>query len=681
MKNWTATAALLALMLPALAAGPAAAEEPTPANSQIQAVYDDLARFEQQAVGASRSSANRILKLMKLTEGRLQGAPDQGDPSWQAASQRLATLRQQLDDIAAGRPAAAEAPAPTPATETPAVEATPAIEPAPPLVSSDPVVAAAASDLARISTLVDAMAPGDKVTAKQYLNDLGEIGNKLRGVGNKDQAWADTAKAFNALQSRVVEVANAAPAAGAAPTATQSAAADPNVEAVIRELGFNDRNLQQMRGSSVKMEQRILGDLTRLRETLDGVADQAHPRWQEADGEWRRQMDMLAERRLESIEKQLASIGEQVDGLDSTVLTSDANVANFQGAIDKLEGEMQVYAAYAERPGYASTWDTHTRVAQGLQQRVAAAKATEGQFGDVKAQVAAFEQAFKDTPVPRALQSFEDKAVLIAYAEDMKKAYAVSTQAAAYMEQIEGKTSQVDKQTIQRIKRYAGTDRIRQIDASLRETRGYLDGQWRVYQGVIDFRASDDPADASHRANRFLMPGRYEENMGQLQEGLKFLAVLDAYEKTLGTEDDGTLQQRQALLQNAIAQYDAHFQIALSTQRMAPGTGDSELEAIAEETLQKPSYGVNLPWARLEVGKKAHREEARSEISGNSLVTNLYKWDEFQARTAEQVGGKWYIFVNDLKYFYSGATTTPLDRWLVSKRWQAEQILEENIHE
>jgi hypothetical protein len=679
MTNWTATAALLALMIPALAAGPAEAEDPAAANSQIQAVYDDLTRFEQQAVGASKSSANRMLKLLKLTEGRLQGAPDQADPSWQAASQRLATLQQQLGDIAAGRPATAAAPAP--ATETPAVEATPAIEPAPPIVSSDPVVAAAASDLARISSLVDAMAPGDKVTAKQYLNELGEIGNKLRGVGNKDQAWADTAKAFNALQNRVVEVANAAPASapGAAPAATQSAAADSNVEAVIRELGFNDRNLQQMRGASVKMEQRILGDLTRLRETLDAATDHAQPRWQEADGEWQRQMDMLAQKRLEAIEQQLAGIGEQVDGLDTTVLTDADNVATFQNAIDKLAAEMQVYDTYASRPGYSGTWDTQTRVAMNLQQRVATAKAAESAFGDVKAQVAAFEQGLDAAPVPRAMQSFTDKAALIAYAEDMKKAYTAGAQTAAYMEQIEGKTSQVDKQTIQRLKRYAGTDRMRQIDDSLKETRAYLDGQWRVYEGVLEFRASDDPADAGHRANRFLMPGRYEENMAQLQEGLQFVAIQDAYEKTLGSEDDGTLQQRQAALETAIADYDSHFQLALSTQRMAPGIGDSELEEIAAETLQKPDYGVNLPWQRLEVGKKAHREEARSEISGNSLVTNIYKWDEFQARTAEQVDGKWYIFVNDLKYYYSGASTTPLDRWLVSNRWQAEQILEENI--
>jgi hypothetical protein len=449
---------------------------------------------------------------------------------------------------------------------------------------------------------------------------------------------------------------------------------------VLRELGFSDRNLQQLRGDSLKMEQRILGDLNRLRETLDQVPGKDHPRWLEADGEWQRQMDMLAEKRLAFIEKYLTSIGEQVEGLDSSVLTSDENMAGFRKTVDDLGSQMQVYDSYAAREGYASTWDTHTRVATRLQERIAQAKATESQFGDVPAQVAAIQQGFKDVPIPRALQQFPDAQTVVAYIEAMKKAYAQSTQAAAYLEQIEGKTSQVDKREIQRLKRYASVDRLRQIDESLQETRLYLDGQWRVYQNVLDFRATDDPADPNHQANRFLMPGRYEENHSQLQEGLAFLAILEAYEKTLGSEDSSTLLERKAALQNAIAKYDADFQLALSTMRMSPGLDDDELRAIAEETLQNPRYGVNLPWERLEVGKKSHRKEARSEVSGNSLVTNIYEWDEFQALTAEQVDGKWYIFVNDLKYYYSGASTTPLDRWLVSDRWQAERILEENIH-
>lgn len=662
--------------------GAVQAQAPAPANSQIQAVYDDLARFEQQAQGASKSSANRILKLLRLTEGRLKGAPDQGDPSWQAAAERLAALKEQLGNVVAGKPAPAQAASPAaPAGDTPTIEAAPSLEAPPAIDSGDPVVSAAAAEIARLSGLADQLASGDKATAKQYLDALQAVGNQLRGVGTKDAAWSEAATAYNALQKRIVKIANAPAAPGAGSTAaSQTAAADPNVEKVLRELGFNDRNLQQMRASSQKMEQRILGDLNRMRETLDQVAGKDHPRWQEADGEWQRQMDMLAEKRLEFIEKHLTSIGEQIDGLDSTVLTSDANVASFQSTIDDLAAQMQVYDAYASRDGYASTWDTHSRVAARLQERVAAAKATESQFGDVKAQVAAIQQGFKDIPVPRALQQFPDRETVVGYAEAMRKAYAQSTQAAQYLTQIEGKTSQVDKREIQRLKRYASVDRMRQIDDSLRMTRAYLDGHWVVYQNALDFRATDDPADPDHQANRFLMPGRFEENIGQLREGLEFVAMLDAYEKTLGSEDNKTTLARQAALQNAIAKYEADYTVALSTMRMSPGIDDNELRAIAAKTLENPRYGVNLPWERLEVGKKFHRKEARSEVSGNSLVTNIYEWDEFQARTVEQVDGKWYIFVNDLKYFYSGASTTPLDRWLVADRWQSSRILEENIH-
>ena len=687
MRTRIAIAAVAAIFVFLTSNSGAWAQAPAAANSQIQAVYDDLDRFEQQAQGASKSSANRILKLLRLTEGRLQGAPDRDDPSWQAAADRLAALQQQLSDIVAGKPATAPAqaasPAPAaPASGTPEIQAAPTLEAPPQIDSGDPVVSAASADIARLSALADQMAPGDKATAKQYLDELQAIGTELRGVGTKDAAWSETAKAYNALQNRIVEIANApgAPPSGGG-AVPQTAAADPQVEKVLRELGFNERNLLQMRGGSQKMEQRILGDMNRMRETLDQVADKNHPQWQEADGEWQRQMDMLAEKRLEAIEKQLASIGAQLDGLDSVQLTTEQTVASFQNAIDGLAGEMQVYAAYAARPGYASTWDSHTEVAMRLQERVAEAKAAESQFGDVKIQVAAIQQGFKEIPVPRALQQFPDKETVVSYAEAMKKAYAQSTQATQYLEQIEGKTSQVDKREVQRLKRYASVDRIRQIDDSLRETRAYLDGHWVVYQGVLDFRATDNPADPSHQANRFLMPGRYEENIAKLQEGLEFVAILDAYEKTLGSEDNGATLQRQAALQNAVAKYEADYMAALSTMRMAPGIDDGELKAIAAKTLENPRYGVNLPWERLEVGKKTHRKEARSEVSGNSLVTNLYEWDEFQARTVEQVDGKWYIFVNDLKYFYSGASPTPLDRWLVADRWQAERILEQNIHQ
>ncbi len=39
------------------------------------------------------------------------------------------------------------------------------------------------------------------------------------------------------------------------------------------------------------------------------------------------------------------------------------------------------------------------------------------------------------------------------------------------------------------------------------------------------------------------------------------------------------------------------------------------------------------------------------------------------------------MFVNKLKYFHSGDSTTPTGRWIPATRFQSSQILKENIDE
>ena len=683
MRLWTIAAALLLLLTPIAAWS----QMPQPANSQIKSVYGDLDRFEQQAAGANNASgAKRIMRLLKLTEQRLQGAPDQGDPSWQAAAARLTALQQRLNDIAAGKPAAS-----APAAASPTVQSPPALQAAPAIVDSDPVVAAAMQEIARISDLVDRMAPGDKVAGRQYVNELTAVSRTLRGVSKKDQAWSEAARSFNALQNRVVALANA-PATGAPATAApsgtsgsgsapagQTAKADPNVDKALRELKFNARNVEQMRGGSIKMEQRVLGDLNRIGDLLAQVADKSHPSWQQAHDEWQSQLDTVAQRRLTAIAAQLEKLGEQIGGLDPVALVNEQAMAPFQRSLDDLARQMAVYDAYISKPGYSDTWDTHTRVSGLFTDRVAKAEAAEAKLGDVAANVALIEQRMRETPVPQALSEFTSEEAALTYAQTMKLAHAQSVQAAAYLQKIDGKTDKVDKQTIQRLKHWAGQDRLKQIDQSLTQTRQQLAGRWAVYQSALDFRATDDPTDVNHQANRFLMEGRYEENRKTLEDGLAFLAVADAYEKAVGIDNGAARLQQKAALSNAIATYEENYRVALSSVRMRAGIDDDDLREIATATLKKPSYGVNLPWRRLEVGKKTHRKQATTSVSGSTLVTDIFEWDEFQARTVEKVGDKWYIFVNDLKYFQSGGTTTPLDRWLVAKRWQSNQILEENI--
>lgn len=85
-----------------------------PADNTIKNALTDIIRFEQQSQGLTSSRAsnvNRILKLMNLSYERLQGSPNQTDPSWQEVNQRYVNLKAQLEQLLA--PAANAAPTPT----------------------------------------------------------------------------------------------------------------------------------------------------------------------------------------------------------------------------------------------------------------------------------------------------------------------------------------------------------------------------------------------------------------------------------------------------------------------------------------------------------------------------------------------------------------------------------------
>ena len=119
---------------------------------------------------------------------------------------------------------------------------------------------------------------------------------------------------------------------------------------------------------------------------------------------------------------------------------------------------------------------------------------------------------------------------------------------------------------------------------------------------------------------------------------------------------------------------------------------DSDLEEIAEEALA--GYEDVGDIERLVINSdKRHQSQETSEAefddidvnsSGNitmsgTQTTYFYEWDQFQVATAEKVGDRYYIFYSTLKFYTSGASTTPLNRWFIAKRIQGNEIPEDNI--
>ena len=139
--------------------------------------------------------------------------------------------------------------------------------------------------------------------------------------------------------------------------------------------------------------------------------------------------------------------------------------------------------------------------------------------------------------------------------------------------------------------------------------------------------------------------------------------------------------------------FEKSYEKAQSLARMPEAASkDKKLIKIAKETLA--NYDSVGDYKRIVINAdKVHRSKETSttkfddidvSLSGDVTLTGtettyFYEWDQFQVATAEPKDGRYYIFYNTLKYFTSGSSTTPLNKWILSGRIQGIEIQEENI--
>ncbi len=135
-----------------------------PADSVIKNALADIERFEQQASGLTpqrASNARRILKLLNLSQERLNGSSNQSDPSWQAVNQRYDSLKGQLESLLDPAASASASPVPT--------------QSAAPTRS----VSSASSNSSGVPDLVS----GQRVRVKKMVTDMTNILNDLVTTG------------------------------------------------------------------------------------------------------------------------------------------------------------------------------------------------------------------------------------------------------------------------------------------------------------------------------------------------------------------------------------------------------------------------------------------------------------------------------------------------------------------
>ena len=133
----------------------------------------------------------------------------------------------------------------------------------------------------------------------------------------------------------------------------------------------------------------------------------------------------------------------------------------------------------------------------------------------------------------------------------------------------------------------------------------------------------------------------------------------------------------------AIDAFKGKFMAALSGNRMPKARStSSKLRKVVTTVLAAPKYGYKFERFVINSDIKSLSKKVGNISSGtvsSTVTVYTYKWDQFQATTAEKVGDAYYMYANTFKYYYSGDTTTPLNRWILSQRFQSSRILKENI--
>ncbi len=250
-----------------------------------------------------------------------------------------------------------------------------------------------------------------------------------------------------------------------------------------------------------------------------------------------------------------------------------------------------------------------------------------------------------------------------------------------------------DIQDVDRLERTL-IDLVNSIDQSLTTFTRNLEAKVNAFQDTLGFINAYDPSDSNDQSNHFLSEGRADEVRTMLNGFLVTAQEAANYSKSLKHDNYNDRVAIVSRVQTAIKNYEANYQTAREMVRMPKAaTKDSKLMKIAKETLASYDYVGKIE--RMVINSdKVKRSEETSEtefddadvsLSGTitlsgTKTTYFYEWEQFQVATAEPVGNKYYIFYNTLKYFTSGASRTPLNKWIVSGRLQGSEIPKENIN-
>jgi hypothetical protein len=670
------TYAILAL---ALLAAPALAQD-EPADSAIKNALYDIERAEGDLAGLTPSrgaNIKRMQRMLGLTRERLEGSTNKDHATYLDADARLMRLEQALTDLAEGRmPGEGAAP--------PAAEAADEEAPAGPI---NPAIAAAEKEIARIAGELDGVTPADGALIQRYRIQLDQVAERLNQLSAKDNpAWRDAAVNYNVQNERLnvlaTEAANSggggAPAPAPAPAAEGGNEADNDAIArAERELGMIERQM-----SDVGKADRFLSDLSRIAGELDGVEDTTTPQWTAFAAHFGAVrtaiVDGVAAKLLDDLNRTI----DVINGLQPLqyLIAEDVEAVRKRlSAVNNRAGALQS----GDLPSVQNVLLNFARIAKAFEERVQEAEAEHAQLGDVNGELAAIDQRVNRLRVPQALTAEAGEAEIGAFAEAVAAVRQHIETDLAYLRSVEGKTPLTveqgnDFRSNMGLLEYG---KPQALDKAIADSTFAVDAHVEMFERSIAWVGETDPLDDSHMSNRLLGEGSYDETLSQLNDGIAAVALGAAFDAAIGRAEGPDRAAQTQAFEAAMASWQEKFTQSLSAARMPEARStDSELLAVAAEILAQEGHD----YARMVINYDLHhKEKDTGDIDVGTVTTTVtvyhYEWDEFQVTTAEEEGGKYYLYSNGFRYYYQGDNTTITDRWYLSQRFRSHEILAENI--
>lgn len=226
------------------------------------------------------------------------------------------------------------------------------------------------------------------------------------------------------------------------------------------------------------------------------------------------------------------------------------------------------------------------------------------------------------------------------------------------------------------------------VKRDLQESEAYvvqgMDGRAKDGAEFARWILETDPKDRNQVLSRVLGKGRFDENMARLRAAahhVDMAKILDEELKRADAPDRGVQAKE---IERGLVRLTELARLTLSEVRVPKAVSeDPALLKTAAETLRRKDYEVGA-WKRLVINaplKEHTRREAWLDPGTVRSTITLYDytWEEFQVTTVEEVDGELWLFANTLKRYSSGDRTTPVGKWILSRRFELTPILAENV--